>query len=92
MANNFGNADHREVFRIDDNVAPSSPHSIPASTKKFNVRPRSDSRSRLSSGAELHSQASPQSFDELSPIHFTRGLTSRDENPHPSIVTVHVGT
>src|SRR5580658_4007808 len=52
MADNFGNADDRKVFRIDDNVAPSSPHALPASTKKFNIKLRMESRPGLSSRAK----------------------------------------
>jgi hypothetical protein len=86
MADDLRNTDHREVFRIDDDFAPGSSHALPASTKKFNLRLYGDSRPRLCRRAKLRNQSLPQSFDELSPIHFTRSLTSRDENPHAEIV------
>src|SRR5208282_4255682 len=79
-AKNLSDADDREVFRIDNYFASSSPHALPARAEKFKLQGlRSDSRPRLSSRANLRS-FSQQGLHQLRAIHFARGFTRGDEN------------
>src|ERR1700721_954655 len=90
MAEDFGDADDREVFRVDDGIAASSAHALSADAEEFKLRCScgvrglcgyrclcGDSRPRLSSGAQLRwlSLGSPmQSINDLCPIHFPGSL------------------
>src|ERR1700693_3189806 len=86
MAEDFGDADDREVFRVDQGVAASSAHALSADAEEFKRRRlcelrclyayrclSGDSRPRLSSAAQRR-WVSPgslmQSLDELRAVHF----------------------
>src|SRR5580692_4782108 len=88
MADDLRNADDRKVLRIDHNLAPGSPHAIPASAEALNFRLRADSRPRPSVRPRLRRRRkfASQSLDKLSSIHFPRSFASGDKNSHPSIV------
>ena len=81
MTQNLSDADDRQVFSIDNNLATSGAHSISARAEELKLqflgggwaRPRRD-------GAEPRRHTSrngrpPQRFDELRAIHFARSFT-----------------
>jgi hypothetical protein len=77
VAEDFRDADDREIFRIDNCVTARSPHSLPAHAEEFKLRGLcGDSRPRLSSGAKLRSprDSPPESLYELGSIHFPRSF------------------
>src|ERR1700675_2447193 len=86
MTQNLSDADDREVFGVDNDLATRCPHALAARAEKFN-RPglRRGGRIRPPSGAKLRSPP-PQRFNQLRAIHFARGLTGRDQNLHAAIV------
>src|ERR1700688_810395 len=79
MANDFGDADDGEIFRVDHGVTAGGPHALAADAEEFKRGLCGDSRPRLSSGAKLLSLSlsSPvESFDELRAVHFPGSFAS----------------
>jgi hypothetical protein len=72
MAENFGDADDRQVFGIDDNVASGSVHTLAAYAEE-----------RERTCRICHPL---QGFDQLRAIHFTGRFSRRNQDQHADIV------
>src|SRR5947209_15610099 len=83
MAQNFRDAQYREIFGINYDVAACGAHLIAAHSKKLNIRYRlcEDSRPGLSKA-----ERSSQRFDQLRAIHLSRSFARRNHYSHASIV------
>ncbi len=75
VAEDFGDADYGEVFRIDDGVATFGPHAFPTYPKERNAAQGYAGGIGPRPGAiDL-----PQRLNQLRAVHFTRGFAGRDE-------------
>src|ERR1035438_1351495 len=77
MAEDFSDADNREVLGVDDNIAARGAHALPTGAEE----------SKLCGGGALpRLWMSAQRFDELRAIHVSGGFPGGDEDLHAAIV------
>ena len=76
MADDLGDANHGQVPGVDEDVASGRTHEFAAGTEEIHAR--------------VGTNDSPQRFNQLRPIHFTRGFTGGDQEFHGPIVNAGV--
>ena len=82
MADDFRDADHRQILRVDNDLAAGSAHSLAARAKKCDLRICSSAkRPRITRG-----HARFERLHQLRAVHFAGRFPGRDQNPHPAIV------
>ncbi|SRR5581483_1461684 len=96
MTENFGDADNREIFCVDDELAPGGAHFLAADAEEFRF-----GITRWVCGAPLHGTSVDarfhafrkklaQGLQQLCAVHLAGGLACRNQYSHASILKAGV--